>query len=252
MGLDLALGVLILISGIRGWIKGFMSQAVRIAGFVACFYLADPLREQARPYVLTYLPKIETGLMDRILWWVAAVVSYVLLVGLTTLAIQTAKRPQAPGESNSARNDQFAGFFLGAAKGALVAAFIAAGVEKYAPEFVNKTAWAEHQLTGSFALKWTEQYKPVPRIWATPAVRRFVEHIQRNGLKTPFATETDEDNQVAERAGLDAGHQAPRLELDPESPSSRDSAADPRGLSEIERAVEDLKTELRARALDSD
>ena len=88
MGLDLVLGLIILIAAIRGWFKGFTSQAVRIGGFIACFYLADPVREQARPYVLAKLPTIDPALLDRILWWTCAVVSYIVLVGFSTLAIQ--------------------------------------------------------------------------------------------------------------------------------------------------------------------
>ena len=117
MGLDVALGIVILFAALRGWIKGFVSQAVRLIGFVACFYLADPVREEARPYVLAKLPKIDPALMDRILWWVSAVVSYVVLVGLITLTIQVMRTPSPPGLSRSKRNDQFAGLLLGVLKG---------------------------------------------------------------------------------------------------------------------------------------
>ena len=93
MGLDLAFGVIILIAGLRGWLKGFVTQAVRIGGFIACFYLADPVREQIRPYVLGKLPTIDAGLLDRILWWVSTLVSYIVLVGLINLAIQLTRTP---------------------------------------------------------------------------------------------------------------------------------------------------------------
>lgn len=43
MGLDLALGVIILIAAFRGWLQGFVSQALRIAGLIACVYLAEPV-----------------------------------------------------------------------------------------------------------------------------------------------------------------------------------------------------------------
>src|SRR3954447_13979375 len=174
MGLDVALGIVILFAALRGWIKGFVSQAVRLIGFVACFYLADPVREQARPYVLTRLPKIDPALMDRILWWVSAVVSYVVLVGLTTLVIQMMRPPPPLGMVRSSRNDQFAGFLLGAAKGLLVAAFLIAGLQTYGTDLVQNAAWVQQQTNGSRALKWTDQYLPVPKIWATPAVRNFV------------------------------------------------------------------------------
>ena len=52
MGLDLALGGLVLLAAIRGWFKGFVMQAVRLSGLVACVYAADPIRDQVRPRVL--------------------------------------------------------------------------------------------------------------------------------------------------------------------------------------------------------
>ena len=92
MGLDLVLGGLVLVTAIRGWLKGFVLQAVRLAGLVACVYLADPVRDQFRPYVLSYLPKIRPDLVDRLLWWSSAVASYVVLVGLATLTVTLYRR----------------------------------------------------------------------------------------------------------------------------------------------------------------
>jgi uncharacterized membrane protein required for colicin V production len=201
MGLDLTMGAVILITAVRGWIKGFVHQAVRIAGFIACVYLADPVREQARPYVLARLPKIDPALMDCILWWVSAVVSYIVLVGLTTLAIQMMRTPATPGMVRPSRNDQFTGFLLGAAKGILFAAFLTAGLQAlqvYATEFVRNAPWVQQQMNESRALKWTDQYQPVPKILATPAVRHFVDHIQRNARKGSGHSKGDDARQVAE------------------------------------------------------
>jgi len=246
MGLDLTLGVIILVAALRGWLKGFVSQAVRIAGFIACFYLADPVREQVRPYVLGKMPAIEAGLLDRILWWVAAVVSYIVLVGLTTLAIQLTRTPPPPGAPPSRRDDQFGGLLLGTAKGLLVAAFLAAAVEKYAAELAHNVAWAERQTTGSYALKWTAQYRPAPRIWAAPPVRSFVEHIQRNGLRGPI--EAEAEKQVARQTSGDdeAPGRLPRLDLTPAEAPLPDSAPkaldlDPDLVNEIERYKSDLQ-----------
>jgi uncharacterized membrane protein required for colicin V production len=244
MGLDVALGVIILIAALRGWIKGFVSQVVRLIGFVACFYLADPVREQARPYVLAKLPKIDPALMDRIIWWVSAALSYIVLVGLITLTIQVMRSPPPPGLIQSKRNDQFAGFLLGALKGALIAAFLAAGIHKYTPEIAEHVSWAGPQASTSVALKWTEQYQPVPRIWAAPPIRRFVEHIQRNGLKgaPPGEAEVAENNQLAERPAETSAPRLPRLDLPSDTP-------DLTGLdSELTRVLEDLGSGSRAPA----
>lgn len=248
MGLDLALGVMILIAALRGWLKGFVSQAVRIAGFVACFYLADPVREQVRPYILSKMPAIEIGLLDRILWWVAAVVSYIVLVGLTTLAIQLTRTPRPPDAPRSRRDDQFGGLMVGTAKGLLVAAFLAAAVEKYGTEIARNIPWAKSQTTGSYALKWTAQYRPASRIWAAPPVRSFVEHIQRNGLKGQI--ETEAEKQLARQNSVDeeAVTRLPRLDLpSAEAPLPDAVPPSPDFDRDLVNEIERIKSELEAR-----
>ena len=49
MGLDLILAALVLMAGIRGWLKGFVMQAIRLTGLIACVYVADPVRDLAKP-----------------------------------------------------------------------------------------------------------------------------------------------------------------------------------------------------------
>ena len=217
MGLDLALGGIVLVAALRGWLKGFVGQAVRIGGFIACFYLADPVREQVRPYVIGKLPAIDAGLLDRLLWWVAAVISYIVLVGLANLAIQLTRSPlacQGAGDWDG-REDQFGGMLVGIAKGLLVATFLAAAVEKYGADIGQKIPWAGRQTTGSYALKWTAEYRPAPRIWAAPPVRSFVQHIQRNGLRS--SDEGDAEKQLARQNLIDAevATGLPRLEMTP-------------------------------------
>jgi uncharacterized membrane protein required for colicin V production len=248
MGLDLTLGVIILVAALRGWLKGFVNQAVRIGGFIACFYLADPVREQVRPYILGKMPAIEAGLLDRILWWVAAVISYIVLVGLTTLAIQLTRTPPPPGAPRSRRDDQFGGLLLGTAKGLLVAAFLAAGVEKYGTEIAHNVAWADRQTAGSYALKWTAQYRPAPRIWAAPPVRSFVEHIQRNGLKGPI--EAEAEKQVARQMPVDAEAPGwlPRLDLPTAEAPLPDAAPKASDLDpDLVNEIEGYKSDLQAR-----
>jgi uncharacterized membrane protein required for colicin V production len=216
MGLDLALGAVILFAAIRGWLRGFVSQAIRLSGFVGCFYLADPVRDQARPYVLTRLPKVDPALMDRMLWWASAVASYVVVVGVATLAFKMMRRPDASGKLEARRDDQFAGFLFGAAKGALVAMFLTAAVQKYGLEAAKKHEWAARQMENSKALLWNEKYQPVPKIWESQPVRRFVEHIQRNGLnQVPDQAPESEPDEVAGLRPDDGSRRPPRLDLPP-------------------------------------
>lgn len=190
MWLDVTLGGIILISAFRGWFRGFISQAVWIAGLVACVYVAEPVRDYAKPYVLPHLPAIPADLVDRILWWGSAVVSFVVLVGVASLVIKMTRRPEIPGIAQSSRNDQFAGFMLGATKGLIVAAFAAAGIQRYAMEQLKTVAWADEQAKTSWALKWSETYRPVPRIWSSRPVQHFVNHIDRMGLRKPGGPST--------------------------------------------------------------
>jgi uncharacterized membrane protein required for colicin V production len=238
MGLDVVLGAIVLLAAIRGWFRGFMRQAIRIASFIACFYLADPVREQVRPYLVPRLGAIEPALLDRILWWVAAVISYIILLALLSLSIRLMKTPPQPGEPMTRREDRFGGMILGATKGLLVAAFLGAAVLNYGADLARHISWADRQTEGSYALKWTQQYRPVPRIWAAPPVRQFVEHIQRNGLGRTI--EADPSKQVAERSSTDAEapNMPPRLDLPtPEAPADDPSATlglDPDLVKELE------------------
>jgi uncharacterized membrane protein required for colicin V production len=259
MGLDLALGVIILIAAIRGWLQGFITQSVRIAGLIACIYLADPVRDCVKPYILPHLPAIQPDLVERLLWWVSAAITYVVLVGFTTLLIKMTRRPEIPGLSRSGRNDQFAGFLLGAVKGLIIAALLTAGIQKYAMGRIQSVAWAEDQAQTSWALKWNGQYQPVPKIWSSPPVRHFVNHIQRMGLQsTSEASSTQPPEKGGQGPLVQTASRPPALEVaDPNHPlvdppsSSTHSKLESRpnsGIvdSELEEAVQEIKSQLDA------
>ena len=46
MGLDIALGLMILLGAIRGWFRGFVLQALQLGGLVGCVYAAGPIRDR--------------------------------------------------------------------------------------------------------------------------------------------------------------------------------------------------------------
>ncbi len=194
MGLDLALGVIILIAAFRGWFQGFVSQAVRLSSLVVSVYLAAHVRDYAKPYVTPYLSSIQPDLVERLLWWVSAVATFLVLVGVAMLVIKMTKRPEIPGISQRGRNDQFAGFLLGALKGLLVAVFVAAGIQNYAMDQVKNVSWASDQVKASWALKWNEAYTPARKIWASRPVRHFVDYIHRMGIERPGAAPSDSES----------------------------------------------------------
>src|SRR4051794_5163117 len=92
MGLDLALGGLVLLVALRGWFKGFVVQAIRLGALVAAAYAAVPAREYAKPYVAEYLPTIRADISGRLMWWVAAIVCYFVFAGVASLAAGVARK----------------------------------------------------------------------------------------------------------------------------------------------------------------
>jgi len=259
MALDLALGLIILVAAFRGWFQGFISQAVRIGGLIACVYLADPVREFAKPRVLPYLPTIQPDLVDRLLWWVSAVASYVVLVGLTTLLIKMTRRPEIPGIPVSNRNDQFAGFFVGAAKGVVAAALLAAAVQKYGMNEIKSVTWADEQAQASLALKWNQHYQPVAKVWASVPVRSFFNHIQRRGLQSPAGSAVVPDQEDGESPP----ERTAQRQRDGELPAEEATGTEPRSSTrstppdsagpahplgaELDREVDQIKSELKTR-----
>jgi hypothetical protein len=106
-------------------------------------------------------------------------------VGIATLVVKMTRRPEIPGISESGRNDQFAGFLLGGAKGAVLVAFLAAGILKYSAGQIETVSWAQDQVKASWVIRWSETFQPVQRVWSSRPVQHFVGHIRRMGVDTP-------------------------------------------------------------------
>lgn len=236
MGLDLALGGLVLVMAIRGWLKGFLLQAIRLVGLVLCVYAADPVRDQIKPRVIGHLPTIRPELIDRMLWWSSAVAAYLILVGLATLAVKLHRR-QPYGMDEPRRGDQFAGSLLGIAKALVVATFLVAGVEKYAVAHLKSIPWAEKQIETSRSMALNAQYHPVPRIWAAPPVQHFVRHVQRMGLNHSGESDLPQESAPPVRTAS----RTPQLQWG----NPADAALDSSQLdAEVADAVESIQQEL--------
>ena len=237
MGLDLAMGGLVLIAAVRGWMKGFLVQAIRLGGLVAAVYAASPVREQAKPYVVEYLPTIQPLLLDRLLWWSAAGVSYFVIVGVASLAVAVARRPKY-GIEEPNRGDQFAGFGLGVVKGLIVTSFLVAGLTRYANWTFEKISWAERQTKESYAWEWNRKYRPAAKIWAAPPVREFVSHVQKMGLLVPEGSKSDDSK--GEAPPVQTASRAPTLDLfSGEVPAGSESDAN-RLLEDVNRHLREL------------
>ena len=220
MGLDIALGVVVLIGAIRGWFRGFVLQAVRLGGLVGSVYLASPIRDYVRPHVVPYLAAVPASMLDRMLWWSSAVASYLIMVGLASLAVKLyRKRPYGEPEPNPA--DQFAGLLLAAGKSAVVGAFLIGALDQYALVWVKQVPWASEMTRGSTVLTWHEQYRPSEKIWQAAPVQHFVGQVRRMGIDGPPLV-PGEALPTAGTAALQAANRTPRLDLPTLDPSSPD------------------------------
>jgi uncharacterized membrane protein required for colicin V production len=182
MGLDIALGVMVLVAAIRGWFKGFVLQAIHIAALVGCVYLADPLRDLARPYVRDYFPGVQPELLDRLMWWTGAVAAYLVTAGVAVSTVRLYRRRHYLEGLEPNRGDQGAGFLLGAAKGGLVVIFLAAGIGRHVPSYIQSGGWIAQQIERSWSIKLTHQYHPAEQVWNSVPVQTLVTRIRQRGL----------------------------------------------------------------------
>ena len=237
MGLDIALAIMILIAAVRGWMRGFILQAIRLGGLVSGIYLADPVRDLAKPHVIKYLSSLPPIFLDRMLWWTSAVLSYLVMVGLASLAVKMSRR-RSFGEVEPSRLDQFAGFLLGGVKGAITVAFLVAGFHTYGLSWARGVDWADEQVKTSHALVWNEQYQPAVKIWNSPPVQVLVERVQTRGLKPPGASKpTELESPLLEKLETEtarAGVDTPRMQI----PNLSDAEKLHKELSELRAQLE--------------
>jgi uncharacterized membrane protein required for colicin V production len=237
MGLDIVLGLIILAVGVRGWFRGFVIQSIRLAGLVGCVYAAAPIRDYARPYVERYLTSVRPDLLDRLLWWSAAILTYVISVGLASLAVKMVRR-RPFGEAEPNRTDQFAGFVLGALKGTLIASFIVAGISRLALDRLKGIDWVDEQAKGSYALEWDRDYQPARKVWTSVPVQHYVSQIKRMGL-TPTASDGSDRTPKSDSEPVQAATTGSPPRLDLPRPPSVDSSS-PDFTAEIDRILKEL------------
>lgn len=185
MGLDVVLAVVVLAMAVRGWLRGFWAQSIRLSGLVTAVYLAGPLADAARPWVAHRLASVDPGVLDRLLWWGSGVVAFFVVTGMATGILNLVqRRRRQDGLPPQHRGDQSAGVLLGVAKGAVISAFMLQGIGDYAREYIAQGGWFGEQVRTSRALPIVEKYQPAKRIWASEPVRRFVGVIREEGIGT--------------------------------------------------------------------
>ncbi len=255
MGLDLALGTLVLIWAVRGWLKGFILQAIGLAGLIGAIFAAAPARELVRPYAHSYLPSIQPVILDRLLWWSSAVLVMALIGGLGGWLFRLSKK-RTYGLPEPNRADQGAGFVLGAAKGLILTSFLVAGVQNYLPSNFKESQLFQDQAKDSKAMSWAELHHPAETIWSMPPVQAVVGIVKKNGLGAsdipesksaepaadPAATvKTLEKTMDGAAAGTDSAIQTASRSLGLSIPVSPSTAAEAgKTLEDIDQGLRDL------------
>ena len=221
MGVDIALGLMVLVGGVRGWFRGFTIQAIRLTSLVGSVYAASPIRDLVKPYVLTYLSSVPPYLLDRLLWWSAAGLTYLVTTGLGGLLVKL-YRKKPYGEPEPHRGDQMAGFLLAGVKTAIVASFMMGAFERNALNYARQLPGLEAQIKESMAFSWNTLYRPAERIWALPPVQEFVAQVRRHGVTSPTDQPasplklTDEIPPVQTAANRTPTLDLPTIGVDPE------------------------------------
>jgi hypothetical protein len=214
MGLDIALGLMMLVGGIRGWFRGFLLQAIRLGGLIGSVYLAGPIRDLARPYLAPYLKTIDPSLLGRMLWWSSAVIAYLVIVGFASQAFRAYRR-RPYGEPEPNRADQFGGFLLATGKTAVMMSFLIGAADRFVLGYIRQVPWAAEQAKTSQALVWHEQYRPADRIWAAPPVQMLVAHVRKMGVDAPRPETEWKEPAIDPSPIQSAAARPPRLDLPP-------------------------------------
>lgn len=238
MGLDLVLIVLILLAGLKGWSRGFLLQVVQLGGLIGGVYLAEPVRELARPHVAPYFPALSVSLFDRFLWWGSAFLAYLAIVCAGSILVRISRSgPFREAERN--RVDQVFGLGIGLAKGVLVASVLTLLIDRYGLQVAKDVKWVDAQVAASRALVLNRQYTPAAKVWDSPPVQKFVAYVQRMGIRSPEGeVEGTAESESATAQSPEGG------ETDTETqpiPAGRDSAV---SLKEIEATVQALRATL--------
>jgi len=221
MGLDLTLGAVVLLAGARGWFRGFLLQAIRLGALIGAVYAADPIRDVIRPYARQQIPSIGPELLDKLLWWTAAVGAFVVASGVASWIVRARRDRYRDFDRGNA--DSGAGFLVGAAKGLIAASFMAAGIEKYSATYLQEVPWATEQVQASQAMAFARSHHPADRLWSAAPVRLFVAHVRRAGIEMPKPDGGSDDEATREALGEAIEAKPPR----PQAPS----AAVPRALA---------------------
>jgi hypothetical protein len=131
--------------------------------------------------VQPHFTSIEPGLFDIGLWWAAVLVSYLVTVGIALGFVKAQKRKPYPVTEPN-RGDKGAGFLVGASKGFVLCAFLASGINRYAPTYLESNSVLSDQTQKSRSLSWAKEHRVAEVIWEAAPVQNFVTRVKERGF----------------------------------------------------------------------
>lgn len=185
MGLDIALGLIALSMAVSGWRAGFWLQTMRLICLVVGLYAAEPISIQAQPYVAQHIKLEDPAMLQRGLWWASWLAVYTLGSMVLSMVARIGKWRKSPLQAElepPGKFDPFGGFIFGLAKAGLVAAFLAAAMDRYAIPKIEHKDWAKKYVLTSRALTYSRKYEPIPKILSAEPVKSMLTIIQEKGL----------------------------------------------------------------------
>ncbi|MCC3247356.1 CvpA family protein [Methylocystis sp. WRRC1] len=133
--LDLAVIIIVLVSGMLALLRGFTREVLAILSWVVAAAAAYYLHPMAMPYIKPYISKDEIAL--------AAAVASVFFVALILVSIVTVKLSDLILDSKIGALDRTLGFVFGAARGVLLAIVAFAFYGWLVPE-ANQPEWVRN------------------------------------------------------------------------------------------------------------
>ena len=192
MGLDIALGLIALGLAVSGYRQGFWLQIMRLLCLVVGLYAAEPIAVAAEPYVAQHIKLEDAKMLQRGLWWFSWGLVYTLgclVVGFGAKVSKWRKSPLQAELEPPGKLDPMMGFLFGLVKAGLVAAFLAASMDRYAIPKIEHKEWAKKYVAASKVLEFSRKYEPVPKLLAAEPIKSMLALIQERGLGDASAKE---------------------------------------------------------------
>lgn len=125
------------VSALISLLRGFVREALSLAGWIAAFFIAKMFYEPLSELLVDH---IETNSIRLGVSWLAIFVAILIIAGIINYAV--GRMVDAAGMSGT---DRFLGMFFGALRGVLIVALMVLGLKQFTPVPKDKW-WGESSL----------------------------------------------------------------------------------------------------------